>query len=100
MMEEVASTDELFLHARTAMLGPNVDIKQFSRVMQELADDITAIREYRRYALYYAKEAEMRRQRVGENLWKAFEQMQKDGTIEAFRKAAEAAEREIHKDDP
>lgn len=88
-MENMAEQRSEYTSLTAAMIGPNLDLKKYRLTMDEFADDVEVTRALREYAMFYARERELLKARRDQELVKAFEQMQKDGTIEAFRKANE-----------
>lgn len=88
-MESMANQRAEYTGLTATMLGPNLDIKKYRQTMDEFAEDVETTRALREYAMFYARERELLKSRRDQELIKAFEQMQKDGTIEAFRKANE-----------
>lgn len=78
-----------------SLLAPNLDIKKFRQISDDFTSDLEATSSLREYALFYAREKEMARERTVAAMMKAFERMEKDGTIEAFRARVERERAEI-----
>lgn len=89
-----ATYDKLLLN--TALLAPNIDLRKF----KEQADHINSILDYidamRQYMPHLEASREEELKQAAEPLIKVWEKLEKDGTIEAFRKAVEALDNNGH----
>lgn len=88
-METVVYERENRTKMITALLGPNLDVKKYRQVVTDLGYDIETTAAFKEYAMFYAREMEMIRERQAEEMLKAFERMKKDGTIAAFIKQSQ-----------
>lgn len=95
-MEHAVETRREHVHIAATLLGPNVDLKKFRSVNDDFNKDIDVTSSLREYALFYAQEKELRRNRTVEAMMKAFERMKKDGTIAAFEESVQKSLEKIH----
>lgn len=94
-MEEVANSRESSTFLSAMMLGPNVDRKKYSEVMEEYYRALGYVSDLRRYNLYSEREKKRHYAKVYRQLMKDFRQMQKDGTIAAFENAVKEKYKEL-----
>lgn len=94
-MEDIAEARLQGVTLSYTMLGPNVDRKQYKKVMGDYASTLEEIIDLREYNLYGKKQKREHDLRVFKGMVKAFQKMYDDGTIDAFKKAVEKRHKEL-----